>query len=349
MSSNPYNILNIKKGASQEDIKKAYRKLAMKFHPDRNDDPASEKKFKEISAAYEILSDSQKRRDYDSGKNQKRKVEIDPFDIFNSVFSSAGDFDNIFSHFASHTQYGHHRQNDDIMLKINLDFMEAALGVTKQINLTRALVCRNCSGSGAKPGSAPAICDNCQGTGVNEVNQGSFRLRVSCAACRGEGSVIVDSCSLCRGGGYTHATEKVSIDIPEGIDSDDTLKLTKKGNEKMYGGVGDLFLTVCIGHHTHFTRKNNHIFSNEKIPFSKMVIGGKVKIKGLRGDAQLTITPGAQCNDKITLKSAGIVSVKGHRGDHIVTLVVDVPKNLSFDQRRVINLLKAQENEKKEK
>jgi molecular chaperone DnaJ len=356
--SDYYDVLGVKKEASQDEIKRAYRELALRYHPDRNKEKNSEEKFKQINEAYAVLSDPEKRKQYDAygpeGFNQRYSNEdiFRNFD-FESVFRNMGaDFgfgnDDLFGAF------GFGRGSDagnDILAGVNISLEEAAKGVTKKIMLTHVGACRKCNGTGGEPGAKEVRCNICNGTGTAKQTRrtpfGIISTVGVCEQCRGAGRYYDRKCRSCNGTGSARVSEDVDVKIPKGIDTGMRLRLAGMGD---YGKSrpGDLYIEVTVEPSRYFTRSGSDIHSDLHIPLSVALLGGEITVKTLNGDKTVTINEGTQNGATITLKGEGMPHMRGSgSGNHIVTITVDIPKGLSAEQKEMVRKLAGSEDKKR--
>lgn len=366
-SKDYYKILGVSKDATDDELKKAFRKLAKENHPDAQHDEASKKqaeiKFKEINEAYSVLSDKTKRAQYDrfgsnfeqagfggqggyysngfggfdfSGFGNGMGVDIDLDDILGSVFG--GGFGGGFN---SSKKQGP-TKGADLRYNMNISFEEAAFGTTKQINITRNEKCSTCSGSGAKPGTNPVTCDKCSGKGKVQTTQntimGTFSTVKTCDKCSGTGKVIPTPCETCSGKGTIRKTRKIDIKIPAGIDNGQAISLRGEGDAGKKGGpAGDLFVVVNVLSHPVFKRKGYDIYADIKVPYTKLVLGGTIKVPTLEEDSEINIPEGTQVGSTFKLKDKGIPNIHGKgRGNVEYTINVDIPKRLNDKQREIL-------------
>lgn len=366
-SKDYYNILGVSKDATDDEIKKAFRKLAKANHPDAQHDEAAkkqaEKKFKEINEAYTVLSDKTKRAQYDrfgsnfeqagfggqggyysngfggfdfSGFNGGMGIDIDLDDILGSVFG--GGFGGGFN---SSKRQGP-TKGADLRYNMNITFEEAAFGTSKQINITRNEQCDTCHGSGAKPGTNPVTCDKCGGKGKVQATQntimGTFSTVKTCDKCGGTGKIIPTPCETCNGKGTIRKTRKIDINIPAGIDNGQAISLRREGDAGKKGGMaGDLFVVVNVMSHPIFTRRGHDIFATVKVPYTKLVLGGTVKVPTLEGESEINIPDGTQVGSVIKMKEKGIPNIHGKgRGNIEYTIQVDIPKRLNDKQKEAL-------------
>lgn len=342
-----YETLGVNKSAGEDEIKKAYRKLAKKYHPDANPgDKAAEERFKEVNEAYEILSDTQKRAQYD----QFGHAAFDQSMGGGGGFYNAGDFDmgDIFSMFGfgggSSSRRNGPMRGRDLNITIQITFEEAVFGCKKDIQVNVTDSCDTCHGTGAKPGTHPETCRKCNGTGQERVVQqsifGTMQTTRTCSACHGTGKTVKEPCSSCRGTGYVKKTKKYEINIPKGIDHGQTIRLSGKGEAGINGGgYGDLLVTVYVKPHSYFVRKGMDIYSDKTISFTEAILGGEITINTIYGEEKYTVKPGTQPNTVITLKSCGVPSLRNDKikGNQVVTLKVSIPNSLTEKQKMMLH------------
>lgn len=353
-----YEILGIKKSASLDEIKKAYRELALRFHPDRvphEQKKEAEEKFKEISEAYAVLSDSQKRALYDqyghSGIDQRYAYEdIFKGADFSSIFRDLGDFgfggglfDEIFGDLGfdilggrASRAGGARRRGRDLQVAVDISLEEAATGVEKTVTVPRYEVCSTCSGSGAKPGTKKSTCPQCKGAGRTVVSSGFFQLAQTCSRCSGEGSIIHAPCPDCRGEGRTKVDRKIKVKIPAGVDSGSSLRVRGEG-EAGTTSRGDLYVAIEVRQHAVFQRHNNDIATEINISLTKAILGSEVEVPTLESKVTMKIPPGTQSGKTFRLKEKGIPDVHGRGiGDELVRVNVEIPHRLTPEQRKLI-------------
>jgi len=345
---NYYEILGISKDASQEDIKKAYRTLAKKYHPDISTEPNAEERFKEVQKAYDCLSDEEKRRNYD----QFGTEEPNPFGSqasgFNQGFSGFGGFEDIFSSFfggGRRQQANSAERGRDLRTTINLTFEEAAFGCKKTINVSRYEECTKCAGTGAASKNDIHTCKRCSGTGTVIVEQntlfGRMQTRTTCPDCHGKGKIIDHVCPDCRGTGKVKKDAKISVNIPAGIDNDQTLRLSGQGEVGINGGPnGDFFITIKVTPHEVFVRDGNDIYLNLPITFSQAALGSTIEVETLTGKVAMKVPAGTQTNTKFKLSGRGIKNEStGRSGNQYVIVNVVTPSKLTNEQRELFTKL----------
>lgn len=341
-----YDILGISKGTSDDEIKKAYRKLAMKYHPDRNpDNKEAEEKFKDINEAYQVLSDPQKKSQYDQFGTTDFNGGFGGAGGFD--FSGMGGFEDIFDSFFGGGFSSRKRRNGpergaDLEYTLNLTFEEAVFGIEKEITISKNENCDTCNGTGSKPGSNSKTCDNCGGTGQVRYQRntplGSFVSTATCDKCNGTGKVITDPCSHCHGKGTVRKNKKVKIKIPAGVDTGNVLPLRGQGEPGKNGGPsGDLYINLRVAPHKLFNRKGFDIYIEEHISFGKASFGTELKVATIDGDVKYKVPAGTQSGTVFRLKGKGVPRVNGHgRGDEYVKIIVDIPKSLNEKQEEAL-------------
>ncbi len=331
-----YRVLGLSRDCTLDEIKREYRRLAHKYHPDVNDgDPEAEERFKEISEAYAVLSNDEKRSQYDQFGFSSSLFE--DFD-FSSVFSEFG-FGDIFDTFLrSRTR----ERGADHSAVIEISFKQSAYGVKKEIEYKVDDICEVCNGKGSTASDGIVTCSQCGGTGRIRTTRQTFIGNIittsTCRDCRGTGEIIKDPCKKCRGKGYYNRKKKIKIDIPGGIDNGDRLRVSGKGNSLGKNSInGDLFITVRVIPHPGFKRDGNNIISNVEISFAQAALGCMLEVETLDGKEEIKIKPGTQPNDKIILKSMGMVQLNGfRRGDHIIDINVKIPSRLTGEEKELL-------------
>lgn len=347
-----YEVLGIAKGASDDEIKRAYRKLAKKYHPDANPgDKEAEAKFKEVGEAYAVLSDEKKKSAYDqfghdaftgggaggfSGGFEGFSGGFDASDIFGDIF---GDFFG--GGGSSRSRRQGPRRGADVSYNLRVTFEEAFLGVKKSINYSIMDTCETCHGTGAKPGTVAESCKNCNGSGEERVMQqtlfGTMTSVKTCHVCHGTGKIIKEKCPTCSGAGKVRKNKILDVTIPKGIDNGQTIRLQGKGEAGERGGsYGDLLITIYVEPHKIFTRRENNIYLEMPISFTTAALGGEIKVPTMSGDEKQNIKAGTQTGSKITLKGKGFPSLRNNKisGDIIATLKVVVPTELNESQKK---------------
>ncbi len=351
MSKNYYEILGVDKKASQDDIKKAFRKIAHKYHPDKG--PGNEGKFKEASEAYSVLSDEKKRQQYDTFGSAGPGMGggaggFNPGDFDFSGFGGAEGFDfgDIFGDiFGGGGRRQQQKRGRDISIDIELDFKESVFGVTRKVSINKTNVCASCRGTGAEKGTETVTCTKCNGKGqVKEARNtffGQFMTTTECDVCRGEGWVPKTKCSHCRGAGVVNEQEEINIEIPAGIENGEMIRFTGKG-EAIKGGVtGDLYVKVRVKKHSHFRKEGANLYTEISIKLSDAILGGEHALETLDGKLTVKIPEGIQSGEVLRIKGYGVPYGKGTtRGDIYLTIKVEIPKRLSRDARRLIEELK---------
>ncbi|MCW8386318.1 molecular chaperone DnaJ [Fluoribacter dumoffii] len=339
-----YELLEVSRTASDAEIKKAYRRLAMKYHPDRNPgDSAAEEKFKEIQNAYSILSDPQKRSAYD----QFGHAGVDPsmrggqggfggFGGFGDVFEDI--FENIFSSGRGAGRQSRGQRGADLQFNVQLTLEEAAQGKEVQITVPRHGTCSTCSGSGAKKGTQPKTCETCNGMGQVRIQQGFFSIQQTCPSCHGEGTIISDPCSDCHGQGRVRESKKLTVKIPAGVDNGDRVRLSGEGEAGTHGGgPGDLYVQISVKKHAIFERHETDLHCEVPISFITAAMGGSIEVPTLEGRVTLKIPEETQTGKVFRLRGKGMKSVRGHgQGDLLCKVVVETPVNLSREQKELL-------------
>jgi molecular chaperone DnaJ len=336
-----YELLEIKRDASEAEIKKAYRKLAMKYHPDRNaGDAASEEKFKEIQQAYSVLSDKQKRHAYD----QYGHAGVDPsmggggsgFGGFGDVFEDI--FENIFTSGRGGRQQSQGHRGSDLQFNVQLTLEEAANGKEIEITVPRHGACTTCSGSGAKKGSKPKACETCNGVGQVRIQKGFFSIQQTCPHCHGEGTIITDPCATCHGQGRVRESKKLTVKIPAGVDNGDRVRLGGEGEAGVHGGgSGDLYVQIHVKTHALFERHESDLHCEVPISFVVATLGGSIEVPTLEGRVTLKIPAETQTSKIFRLRGKGLKSVRSRtQGDLLCKVVVETPVNLSKEQKDVL-------------
>jgi len=343
-----YDILGVSKGSTDDEIKKSYRKLAMQYHPDKNDSPEAEEKFKEISEAYAVLSDSEKRSSYDKFGHAGFDSRYSEEDIFRGAdFSDFGDifgdiFGNIFGGgFGGGRSRGPQR-GADLQYELRLTFQEAFQGKTVEIEVPKVILCDSCSGTGAKKGTLTKTCPECRGSGtVDRIVQtpfGNMRSQSSCSTCRGSGKMIETPCPKCSGKGKVRSAKKMSVTVPAGADTGMRLRFSGEGNVGDSGAPsGDLYVVVRVTSDGYFAREGNDVYTNVDLNFVQAALGTDITVKTLSGDVTMTIPEGTQNGSVFRLKGKGFPYVNSKSvGDQYVTIQLVTPDKLSEEQRKLL-------------
>lgn len=355
MARDYYEVLDVPKDADAKAIKKAYRQLAMKYHPDRNkDDPQAEERFKEATEAYQVLSDDEKRQIYDRfGHDGLKQRGFDP------NFTDFGDLGDIFEQLFGGFGFGGFgggggrrgrgggrrlRRGADLELRIDLDFMEAAHGIEKVVPVARAVHCDTCDGKGLKPGAEPKTCATCRGSGQVVQSQGFLQIRTVCPVCRGTGQQIApeDRCDDCGGSGRKRETSDARISVPAGIESGTRIRYAGKGEAGDPGAPpGDLYVLIQVRPHELFERDGAETYVKVSVPFPTMVLGGEITVPTIHGEEDLDVPAGTASGKVFTLRGKGLADPRGHRGpgDHHVMTVVDVPKKIGEREEELLREL----------
>ena len=339
-----YEVLGVDKSAGERDIKKAYKKLAMKYHPDRTQgDKALEEKFKEIQEAYEVLTDSQKRAAYD----QYGHAGVDP-NRGGAGFGGGADFGDIFGDVFGDIFGGGRggrqsraRQGADLRYNLELSLEEAVRGKDVEIRVPTLVECDVCHGSGAKKGTSPTTCPTCHGNGQVQMRQGFFAVQQTCPTCSGRGKIISDPCNACHGHGRKEKTKTLSVKIPAGVDTGDRIRLTGEGEAGENGApAGDLYVQVHVREHDIFQRDGNNLYCEVPLSFTTAALGGELQVPTLDGKVKLKVSPETQTGRMFRLRGKGVKSVRsGVTGDLMCKVVVETPVNLSARQKELLQEL----------
>ena len=339
-----YEVLGVSREATDEEIKRAFRKLAFKYHPDRNREDGTAENFKEVNEAYEVLSDANKRVAYDrfghGGADGFFGRGFEGFD-----FGGFGDIFEAFFGGASTTTRRAPKRGNDLRYKIVISFEEAALGCEKEIDITRTEVCSTCHGTGSKPGSQPSRCSSCDGTGqIRRVQRslfGQFINTAVCSQCHGEGRIITDPCRECKGAGVQKRKRRVSVRVPPGVDDGTGIRLSDEGDAGWRGGSpGNLYVVLSVARHEFFTREGDSVLFELPVSFAQAALGAEVEVPTLYGKSKLKIPSGSQTGRLFQLKDKGIPHLhRSGRGDQLVRLLVVTPESLTKEQRQLFEEL----------
>ncbi|NQZ09937.1 MAG: molecular chaperone DnaJ [Algicola sp.] len=338
-----YEVLGVAKDAGEREIKKAYKRFAMKYHPDRTQgDKAKEEQFKEIKEAYEILTNSQKRAAYD----QYGHAGVDPNrggggnadfgdifgDVFGDIFGGGG---------GGGRRQSRAQRGADLRYNYEMNLEDAVRGKSVEINVPTWVSCDPCKGSGAKKGSAPKVCPGCQGSGQVHLRQGFFAVQQTCPTCQGRGQVIADPCQKCHGQGRVEKTKTLSVKIPAGVDSGDRIRLSGEGEAGQFGaGSGDLYVQIHVRDHNIFTRDGNNLYCEVPIGFTQAALGGDIEVPTLDGKARLKVPNETQSGKMFRMRGKGVKSVRsGSVGDLICKVIIETPINLTETQRSILRQL----------
>ena len=348
-----YEILEVSRTASDQEIKSSYRKLALKFHPDRNaGDKTAEEKFKEAAEAYAILSDGEKRARYDrfghaGVGNGAQGFDPSQFSGFEDIFGGLGDFFG----FGGGSRRSGPQRGADLRYDLEIKFEQAAKGVETNIQIPRHETCESCKGNGAAPGTSPSTCPQCRGTGQLRYQQGFFTVARTCGQCRGAGKVIAKPCPDCRGNGTVEQTRKLTVKIPAGIATGQRLRLAGEGEAGSLGGPpGDLYVVIFVREHEFFQRDGNNLHCTVPLAFTTLALGSEIKVPGVDGEETVKVPESTQTGTTFRLRGKGMPDVSGHgRGDLLVTVQAITPKKLSKDQKKLLEQLAATLPEQKVK
>jgi molecular chaperone DnaJ len=339
-----YEVLGVARSASEDELKKAYRRLAIQFHPDRNPgNKEAEEHFKELNEAYQVLSDPDRRSQYDrlghAAFDSHAGGGFGGFDFsqgFEEVFSDI--FGDFFGAGRSRSR-SHSRRGDDLRYDLEIDFHEAARGIEKSVSFQRLATCESCSGSGARSGAAGVrTCPNCRGTGQVRTQQGFFSISTTCGQCRGEGMIIADPCPKCQGQGRTRRAQSLVVRIPPGVDNGSRLKLRGEGEAGSSGGpAGDLYVVIHVREHELFARQGNDVVVEVPVSFPQAALGGEIEVPTLDGKVKVKVQPGTQSGKVMRLKGRGFPDLHGYgRGDELIKILVETPRRLTAHQRELL-------------
>ena len=338
-----YEVLGLQRGCEISEIKKAYRRLAMDHHPDRNPgDHAAEERFKELAEAYQVLSDPEKRQLYDQyGHSGPRSAGFQGFSGIEDILSQFADFFGGGGGFGGGRRGPRVEAGEDVQEQMTITLRESAKGCQKPLELTRLVHCATCAGSGAKPGTQPAPCNTCGGRGQVAHNQGIFMIATTCPTCRGRGRTVKDKCAECKGGGVERKKETVVVNVPAGIDDGQTLRVPGKGMAGPAGGPpGHLYVTFHVEGDRQFERDGDDLYTEVPLTFAQAALGTRVAVPTLDDAVEIELPPGTQPGTVRVLRGRGMPNVHGRgQGDLAVRLTVAVPKKLNAEQRKLVEEL----------
>jgi len=346
-----YEILGVGRDATETELKSAYRKQAIKYHPDKNPgNKAAEENFKEAAEAYEVLQDPQKRQIYDQyGHQGLEGAGFSGFRGFEDIFSSFGGiFEDLFGFSGAGRSQSRTQRGSDLRYDMRLSFMEAAFGTETEIDLEKTATCPQCEGSACKPGTYPENCRHCQGTGQVSRSQGFFTVRTTCPSCRGQGQIIANPCPECSGAGKVLIHKKVSVKIPGGVDTGSRLRLTGEGEAGSFNGPpGDLYVFIHVEPHAFFQRSNVDVVCAVPISFIQAALGDEITVPTLNGEKVLKIPKGTQPGELFRFHGEGIPSLRnGKRGDQVIQVDIKTPTHLSKKQEDLLREFKKLESGK---
>ncbi len=336
-----YKILSVSKDASDEEIKKAYRRTAMQYHPDRNPESKdAEEKFKEASEAYEVLRDPEKRQIYNEyGIEGLRGTGFTGFRGFEDIFSTFGNiFEDFFGFNTASKRRIRPRTGADLRYDLKISYFDAAFGKETEIEFPKAVLCEICKGTGAKPGTYPTHCPNCKGTGQVTRSQGFFTISTTCGQCHGDGKFISHPCKECRGYGRVRKSKKIQVKIPPGVDTGSKLRIRGEGElGENAGPPGDLYVIIYLEPHDFFSRDGDDIICQIPISFPQAAMGAEIEVPTLDGEKRMAIPRGTESGEIIRIKGKGFPKLGGQgRGDQLVQVIVRTPKNLTKRQEEIL-------------
>ncbi|MUL38015.1 molecular chaperone DnaJ [Gloeocapsopsis dulcis] len=353
MARDYYEILGVSRDADKEEIKRAYRRLARKYHPDVNKESGAEERFKEINRAYEVLSEPETRARYDrfGEAGVAGGVGVGGFQDMGDMGGFADLFESFFSGFSGAGQQARSRRSgpvrgDDLRLDLKLEFREAVFGGEKEIRISHLETCEVCSGSGAKPGTRPRTCSTCSGSGqvrrVTRTPFGSFTQVSTCPTCNGTGQMIEEKCEACEGNGVRQVTKKLKITIPAGVDNGTRLRISGEGDAGQRNGpAGDLYVYLFVNEDAEFQREGINVLSEIKISYLQAILGCRIQVNTVDGPQELLVPAGTQPNTVITLENHGVPRLGNpvSRGDHLMTILIDIPTKITTEERELLEKL----------
>jgi len=334
-----YGILGVEKSATQEEIKKAYRTLAKKYHPDRNPDEAAGEKLKSINAAYDVLGDPEKRANYDRyGTADAQGIDMGGFqDFISSFFGGGGGFSGFGGGFGRRGRAGP-PAGQTLRLTIDLTFDEAFFGTDKEIAFNRKVHCDECKGSGAAAGSSPVTCPTCRGQGQIARSMGFLSVAQTCPTCQGTGERIDKPCNSCKGSGLQNERKKITIPIPPGVEDGQGIRIQGGGSAgSRRGPHGDLIVMFEVAHHDIFVRRGLHVYMEQDIPFPLAVTGGETEVPTMRGSSKMKVSKGTESGTLFRMKGKGVHTSDGRKGDQLVRVNILIPKKLSKEQKAYLD------------
>ncbi|MFA6050380.1 MAG: molecular chaperone DnaJ [Candidatus Paceibacterota bacterium] len=350
-----YKILGVEKGASKDEIKKAFRKLAHTYHPDKGGS-GDEAKFKEASEAYSVLSDDSKRKQYDTfgstgptsnggGGDGFNADDFGGFDYSGFQNGQGFDFGDIFGDIFGGGRRAQQKRGRDISVDIEVDFKDAVFGTTKKVHINKASLCEHCNGKGAEKGTETIVCSKCSGKGrVQETRNtffGQFSAEKTCDTCHGEGYVPKTKCHVCKGAGVLHKQEEITIEVPPGMEEGEMIRFTGKGEAVQGGAAGDLYVKVHVKKHSLFTKEGTNLLANITVKLSDALLGGEYSLETLDGKLAVKIPEGIQSGEVLRIKGRGVPYGRGNvRGDIYLTVKINIPKKLSKQEKKLVEELR---------
>lgn len=348
MARDYYDILGVSRSADPDELKRSYRRLARKYHPDVNKEPGAEDQFKEINKAYETLSDPQMRGRYDQfGEAGVSSAAGAGYQDFGDFGGFADIFETFFSGFGGSPQSGRRRsgpaRGEDLRFDLKLKFREAVFGGEQQIRISHLESCKACEGSGAKPGTRPQTCGTCQGSGqvrrMTRTPLGNFTQVSVCPTCNGQGQTVTEKCDSCGGRGQNQVSKKLQIKIPAGVDTGTRLRVSNEGDAGQKGGPpGDLYVYLFVQEDSEFRRDGTNVLSEFKISYLQAILGAQLPVKTVDGEETITIPAGTQPGTVLTLENHGVPRLGNpvSRGDHLITVIIDIPNRISTEERELL-------------